>query len=228
MAISSINIKPASHNPTLHNHRVFDVAYAIKDESVNEYLSIESITQKRKFIYEDYKNFHKQKMQKKATPIREGVVNLNAEHTMQDVQNLCKVLEKKYGIKALDISIHRDEGHIDKDGKEVLNLHAHIVFQWYNEKTHTSCKISPTQMKQMQTLTAETLNMKRGEIDSKKVRLSHQQYKRTMQEVEKKTIEIEKKYEYNFREMQKKITALESLDVENKKRLHKLNSLVKN
>lgn len=232
MATSSINIKASSGNATLHNHRVFDVAYAIKNESVNEYFTIASISKTRQDIYDDYKEFHGRKLNTKATPIREAVVNLNAEHTMKDLQELSNVLEQRFGIKTLDISIHRDEGHHDLETKEEkINHHAHLVFSWYNKETHTSIKLDKKDMQEMQTIVAKTLGMGRGQENSKSVRLDHREYKRAMQEVAIATKELKQEntqLKYDFREMQKKITSLEALTTEQKKELHSLNSQAKN
>lgn len=82
----------------------------------------------------------------------------------------------------------------------------------------------------MQTLVAETLGMERGQskLETKRERLSHRQYKQHAQAVQKAKQETKQELAYNFREMQKRITALESADTEQKKELHRLNSQVKN
>ena len=67
MAISSINIQPSSGNAIIHNERIFDVAYALKNDDVNEYHRIASISETRKAIYEDYKLHHGRKLNTKAT-----------------------------------------------------------------------------------------------------------------------------------------------------------------
>ena len=228
MAISSFNIQPSSGNATVHNHRVFDVAYAIDSEVNNEYQSFKNINQTRNEIYADYKEFHNKKLNTKATPIREAVVNLNEEHTMSDMIKLKEVLEEKYKWQILDIAIHRDEGHINEQGEKVLNLHAHIVFSNYDFETHTSLKHNRKDMQDLQTIVAETLNMQRGETDSKKVRLSHHEYKRAMQEVATKTQdlreEIKELKSYNFKDTQKEISSLTDLSNEQRKELHALNT----
>ncbi len=245
MAISSINIQPSSGNAIIHNERIFDVAYALKNDDVNEYHRIASISETRKAIYEDYKLHHGRKLNTKATPIREAVVNLNENHTMEDLKKLSEMLDKDYQMKVLHIAIHRDEGHIDTDGKEKINYHAHIVFHNYDFDKHITIKRDKDVMRKLQTDVAKNLGMERGLENSQAVRLDHRQYKRAMQEVEIKTKEIKKENEvlkeelkevkqentelkYNFKEMQKTITSLENLTVEQKKELHSLNSKVKN
>ena len=238
MAISSINIQPSSGNAIIHNERIFDVAYAIKKDDVNEYHRFASISETRKAIYEDYKLHHGRKLNTKATPIREAVVNLNENHTMEDLKKLSEMLDKDYQMKVLHIAIHRDEGHIDKDGKENINYHAHLVFHNYDFDKHITIKRDKDVMRKLQTDVANCLGMERGEENSQKVRLDHRQYKRAMQEVEEKTKELQRELKevkqenielkYSFKEMQKTITSLENLTVEQKRELHSLNSKVKN
>ena len=238
MAISSINIQPSSGNAIIHNERIFDVAYALKNDDVNEYHRIASISETRKAIYEDYKLHHGRKLNTKATPIREAVVNLNENHTMEDLKKLSEMLDKDYQMKVLHIAIHRDEGHIDKTGEEKINYHAHIVFSNYDFDKHITIKRDKDVMRKLQTDVANCLGMERGEENSQKVRLDHRQYKRAMQEVEEKTKELQRELQevkqentelkYSFKEMQKTITSLENLTVEQKRELHSLNSKVKN
>ena len=238
MAISSINIQPSSGNAIIHNERIFDVAYALKNDDVNEYHRIASISETRKAIYEDYKLNHGRKLNTKATPIREAVVNLNENHTMEDLKKLSEMLDKDYQMKVLHIAIHRDEGHIDKTGEEKINYHAHIVFSNYDFDKHITIKRDKDVMRKLQTDVANCLGMERGEENSQKVRLDHRQYKRAMQEVEEKTKELQRELKevkqentelkYSFKEMQKTITSLENLTVEQKRELHSLNSKVKN
>ena len=238
MAISSINIQPSSGNAVIHNERIFDVAYALKGDDVNEYLRIASISQTRQAIYEDYKEHHGRKLNTKATPIREAVVNLNENHTMEDMKKLSEMLEKDYQMKVLHIAIHRDEGHIDSEGNEKINHHAHIVFSNYDFEKHITIKRDKEVIRQLQTDVANCLGMERGKENSQKVRLDHRQYKRAMQEVEEKTKELQRELKevkqentelkYSFKEMQKTITSLENLTAEQKRELHSLNSKVKN
>ena len=238
MAISSINIQPSSGNAIIHNERIFDVAYAIKKDDVNEYHRFASISETRKAIYEDYKLHHGRKLNTKATPIREAVVNLNENHKMEDLINLSQMLENDYQMKVLHIAIHRDEGHIDKTGEEKINYHAHIVFSNYDFDKHITIKRDKDVMRKLQTDVANCLGMERGLENSQSVRLDHRQYKRAMQEVEVKTKELQKELKevkqentelkYSFKEMQKTITSLENLTVEQKRELHSLNSKVKN
>lgn len=165
MAIASIHIIPIKANSEIHNKRLKDYDYVRKDLShLNEAWEVESISMAMARIKEAYMKCTGQKMQKRATPIREGVVNLNAQHSMADLKRLSKALENEFGIKAIQIYIHRDEGHYrtkasDENWKP--NLHAHIVFDW-TDKNGKSIKLNRIKMSKMQDLVAEQLSMERG------------------------------------------------------------------
>lgn len=100
-----------------------------------------------------------------STPIKEGVVVIKDDTTMEQLQQFCKVCNERWGITALQIFIHRDEGHYGIPGDNVTwkpNLHAHIVWDWMNHDTGKSCKLDEKAMSEMQTLLAECLEMERG------------------------------------------------------------------
>lgn len=100
-----------------------------------------------------------------STPLKEGVVVIKEDTTMEQLQRFCEVCKERWGITALQIFIHRDEGHYDvpKDfATWKPNLHAHIVWDWMNHDTGKSCKLDKKAMSEMQTLLAECLEMERG------------------------------------------------------------------
>lgn len=100
-----------------------------------------------------------------STPIKEGVVVIKDDTTMEQLQQFCKVCNERWGITALQIFIHRDEGYYGIPGDNVTwkpNLHAHIVWDWMNHDTGKSCKLDEKAMSEMQTLLAECLEMERG------------------------------------------------------------------
>jgi len=83
-----------------------------------------------KELYETAKqNYQKTKGQRlQATSYKwEAVVNLNKNHTLDDVKELVKALEKETGFTSIQIAIHRDEGYTITD-KPIYNFHAHITF----------------------------------------------------------------------------------------------------
>lgn len=100
-----------------------------------------------------------------STPIKEGVVVIKEDTTMEQLRNFCEVCKQRWGITALQIFIHKDEGHYINPGDTDTwksNLHAHIVWDWMNHDTGKSCKLGKEDMSEMQTLLAEYLEMQRG------------------------------------------------------------------
>lgn len=100
-----------------------------------------------------------------STPLKEGVVVIKDDTTMEQLQRFCEVCNKRWGITALQIFIHRDEGHYGTPGDNATwkpNLHAHIVWDWMNHETGKSCKLKEEDMSEMQTVLAECLGMERG------------------------------------------------------------------
>ena len=100
-----------------------------------------------------------------STPLKEGVVVIKDDTTMEQLRRFCEVCKQRWGITALQIFIHRDEGHYVTPGDAATwkpNLHAHIVWDWMNHDTGKSCKLDDKAMSDMQTLLAECLEMERG------------------------------------------------------------------
>ena len=100
-----------------------------------------------------------------STPIKEGVVVCKADTTMEQLQRYGQLCYEHWGITPLQIFIHRDEGHYEIPGDKTTwkpNYHAHIVWDWMNHDTGKSCKLTPQDMSEMQTILAEALDMERG------------------------------------------------------------------
>lgn len=100
-----------------------------------------------------------------STPLKEGVVVIKEDTTMEQLQKFCKVCNERWGVTALQVFIHRDEGHYGIPGDNTTwkpNLHAHIVWDWMNHDTGKSCKLDEKAMSEMQTVLAECLEMERG------------------------------------------------------------------
>lgn len=100
-----------------------------------------------------------------STPLKEGVVVIKEDTTMEQLQRFCEVCKERWGITALQIFIHRDEGHYDNPEDVATwkpNLHAHIVWDWMNHDTGKSHKLQDTDMSEMQSVLAECLDMQRG------------------------------------------------------------------
>lgn len=114
-------------------------------------------------------------MQAKAEPLREGVVVIKEDTTMEQLQELGRRFHERFGVTPVQIAIHRDEGHW-KGEEWKPNLHAHIVFDWYDHATGKSIKTSKLDAAEMQSITAETLEMERG-TSSERRHLDSARYK---------------------------------------------------
>ena len=138
-------------------------------------------------------------MQAKATPIREGVIVIKQDTTIEQLRGLADAIEQRWGIKTLQIYTHMDEGHTDSEGTWKPNLHAHIVFDWVNHETGKSIKLSRQDMAEMQTMVADCLQMERGESSDLK-HLGAIQYKTQAEEQRLRTLKEQTAQEEEQRE----------------------------
>ncbi len=100
-----------------------------------------------------------------SSPIREGVVLMKDNTTMDDLRRYAEAVHSRFGITPLQIFIHRDEGHYEGEDEGKVwkpNYHAHIVWDWINHETGKSWKLNQADMRELQTIAAETLQMERG------------------------------------------------------------------
>ncbi len=185
MAKSSINIQPVKASSEIHNWRKKDLDYVRKDLTPNnESWSKASVSEILDQAKTRYKEKVGQKMQAKATPIREGVFLFDKHHTIEDAKRLADKIEQRFGIKTFQIHMHRDEGH-KKSEEWKENLHGHMLFDWTDHATGKSLKLDRSDMAELQTLVAQQLDMERG-VSSDRKHLSAQQFKqaKTMEELE--------------------------------------------
>lgn len=234
MATSSIHIANGAGGYFAHNSREQETVNSIfkdepnfcscsKDEAFKIYKAeLETRTQAYLANHPTRKKLHA-----KTTTHLSAIVNFNKKHTPQDIKRVCDYLEKRFDTKVIQYSMHRDEGWED-NGVPVKNYHAHIEFMGLDsEGASVRQKLKRKELIELQTDVAKLLGMKRGtnytaEQKPRPKRLDTYEFKAKAKAVH------EAKQEYNFREMQKRITALESADTEQKKELHRLNSQVKN
>lgn len=220
MAKSSINFKKSSAHSSAHNLRIDEPSYLLPIEFRLENESWQNSKSDKELFELELKNSNRKGGPKpKLENSRwEAVLNLNKNHSLEDVQKVAEHIAKKFNITPTEITIHRDEGHIE-NGKPVYNFHAHLNFLTYKDGKQNWRKelIKPAALSELQTEVSQILGMERGRVNSKAKRLDHRQYKAVAQEMQ-----------YNFREYQQKITALEELTTEQKRELHQLNSAVKN
>ena len=105
------------------------------------------------------------RVRKGSSPIREGVVNIKPDTTMDDLLQYTERVHERWGIRAIQIHMHKDEGHYESPEDKSTwqpNLHAHIIWDWIDHATGKSYKLNAEDMSEIQDMVAETLDMQRG------------------------------------------------------------------
>lgn len=95
------------------------------------------------------------------SPIREAVLPIKADTTLEDFDKLVAWLRQK-GVEVIRIDLHKDEGYESLMGKRKMNYHAHLVVDWIDHKTANTAKLTPADMREFQTMCALSLDMERG------------------------------------------------------------------
>lgn len=187
---TSINFKVAKSDSEIHNFRKKSFDYIRKDLThKNEYWMEQKIADRLLKIESYCKEKSGRKLQKNAMPIREAVVVIKENTTMQDLHNLSKRLEEELKIRIFQIAIHKDEGHYDKDTNEWKpNYHAHLVADWQDLETGKTLKHQSFHYSKMQDLAAECLEMERG-ISGSLARLEAVEFKIKKREEDLKILE---------------------------------------
>ena len=140
---------------------------------------------------ENYKKETGQKFQGRVLNF-EAVVNLNLNHTMEDLKKLNENIEKEFKFRAVQTAIHRDEGHI-KDGRPIYNYHAHIVFCNLDKNGKTLLKnMTKSDLSKLQDLVSDNLQMERGK-PAKETGAKHKHHTVYRAEKEKEHLENENK-----------------------------------
>jgi len=169
--ISSINFKKSFAINAEHNDRTLPPSYLIDNEKGAECnRSAEQARELKNQIISEAKETYTsrtgQRFQAK-TYEWSAVCNIKPDTAMEDLEALAKYFNDKYGFQCYQIAIHRDEGHIDEDGKEQINHHAHLEFITLDKKSgknnYRRELITPKVLRQIQTETAEILQMQRGQ-----------------------------------------------------------------
>ena len=200
---TSINFKAAKSDSEIHNFRKKSFDYIRKDLThKNEYWMEQKIADRIQKIESYCKEKSGRKLQKNAMPIREAVVVIKENTTMQDLHNLSKRLEEELKIRIFQIAIHKDEGHYDKDTKEWKpNYHAHLVADWQDLQTGKTLKHQSFHYSKMQDLAAECLEMERG-VSGSLTRLEAVEFKIKKKDEDLKI--LEERYSQMLQEMESK------------------------
>lgn len=128
------------------------------------------------------------KVDKRYSPVWEGILNLRRPEPGEDgqkyklecgsvVRNWCEKYEASTGHKVLRVDVHLDEGHM-VDGEALLNAHAHVIADRTNDLGRV-IKLSPKQLRELQTMTAEVTSLERGKssFETGRKHISHHAYK---------------------------------------------------
>lgn len=241
MAKTSVHFQPCKEISEIHNYRKKKLDY-VRTQVTNKnenwmWDSSKSLADRREEIRKLVKEKTGRKMQSKAVPLHEAVVVIDYKTTMDDLKKLGKIYQQRFGIECIHISIHRDEGHwINRNGEDVglkptdnptqkqiiegvkwkPNLHAHMVFDWYNHENGKSWKTSKQDARDMQTIAAEVLSMGRGQ-ESTKQHLDGLSYK-----LAQKIEETEVQYIY-IKNLQMKANILREQIGDNQEKLDEIN-----
>lgn len=178
MKATSVHVKPAKGGCEKHNRRTKKLDHVFEDLTANNesFTAQYSNTQRDTTFESETKIFRSlytqkhngRKPPKNAIPVKEAVVVIKEDTTMEQLKHACQRCQERWGIRGFQIDIHRDEGHTASDGSRKLNLHAHILFKWFLNKTGTTIKLNRWDMAEMQDIFAEELEMERGKSSSKK------------------------------------------------------------
>ena len=138
----------------------------------------------------------KQKERNGSSPIRESVVNIKPDTTMDDLLKYTNKVHKRWGVRAIQIHIHKDEGHYENPDDLSTwkpNLHAHIIWDWMNHETGKSYKLGKKDMEELQDMAANTLEMERGQRKSETGRehLEHNDFILSQQRKQSAELDIE-------------------------------------
>ena len=202
----------------IHNLREKQLSYVVPEMShLNESVIHEHIPEALAWIETTYTEVTGQRMQPAATPLKEAVLVIREDTTMEQVEKFGELCRQELGITPIQFHIHRDEGHYDSSTKEWKpNLHAHIVFDCTcrehrlverpakfskemkskNGKPPTKLidnygkivRLSKADMSRMQDLASIATGMERG-VASDKVHLDAQRYKAQVIAEEVKVLE---------------------------------------
>ena len=191
--ISSINFKKSFAINAEHNDRTLPPSYLIDNEKGAECdrnaeqareLKGQIIAQAK----ETYTSRTGQRFQAK-TYEWSAVCNIKPDTTMDDLKRLAQHFNDKYGFQCYQIAIHRDEGHIDEDGKKQINHHAHLEFVTLDKTgINRQRELTPQKLRELQSEVSQILQMQRGEDKRKsgRERTEPREYAK-QKEAEKKT-----------------------------------------
>lgn len=123
MRKASFSVEKVSSNTDAHNTREHSPKYLLgcEEDNPNVYIKYYDYEEFQALAENRYMEVNNQKMQQKQkdSMFEEALISLEKHHTEKDIENLFKDLNKKFtGHTLINLAIHRDEGHFEKDGIE--------------------------------------------------------------------------------------------------------------
>ena len=234
---TSKHFRPAAINSERHNKREKDLShvrhdlqpedhkqwmweapdkksvYAMRKQAEREYQAVKVVVNGKHGQYETHKT-----MPKNAEPVKEAVVVIKEDTTLEEIKSWAEWCHSEYGIRPVGIYIHLDEGHwgeLDErqgqseemyrrtDGKEWKrmnergnwefwkpNYHAHVVFDWFDHSRGRCINLGKDVMSKMEDVLADRLSMERG-TPSKAKHLNPDEWK-DIKEKERQSRELDK------------------------------------
>ena len=217
MAKASINFQKTKANSVAETTRQFEANYLLPKQyrKKNEYWSI-GRSDEEVFYTELAKAKRKGgRIPKPENSLWEAVLNLNENHTMEDVKKVAEHIEKKFNIICTRIAIHRDEGKVfvGNNGSETVkyNYHAHLNFVTYKDgkQNWRRALIRKQDLAELQTEVAEILGMERGKVNSPNVRANHRELRKNYDKIMKQRESLEKVEQLEQELEQKNLTVKE-------------------
>ena len=198
---NSSYVAPGMEGVTLEQHRAA-IRVMVKEKT-------RRVMQENDVKYTDKNG--KEHTRKGSSPIRESVVNIKEDTTLDNVLEYARMVETTWGIKAIQIFLHKDEGHYENPADKKTwkpNYHAHIIWDWMDWETGKSFKLNADDMSMMQDMVAEALDMERGRKKSETglEHLERNDFIIQKQEKEKKRLEEEKRRIQSEKDMAEKKT----------------------
>lgn len=222
--IASINFKKSNVIQTRHNDRTLAPSYLISDSGCKCNRSHEIAIKLKKQIIENAKEAYKTSCKARNKKFQatsyewSAVCNIKSNTTMQDLENLAKHFEDKYGFQCYQIAIHRDEGHIDDNGNKAINHHAHLEFITLDKATGKNCfklrDFPKSKMREIQDEVAEILKMERGQDKriSKRERIEPRKYAQMKEAERKKTKKLKQELETKNKQLKEKWLTNKQID----------------
>lgn len=221
-----------------HNSREKFTANSIFSTQ-NNYCNVDGKTAMENFFNElkkrsfEYTKKTGKKLHKNTIRHISAIVNLDEHHTKEDIKKVADYLEELLDTKVIQISLHKDEGHIDEETqKSVVNYHAHLELVGLDSKGNSiRRKIDRKMLIKIQDDISKILNMQRGknytkECKKRPKRLNTYEYK---EYAKRKTKELKpvlkenKQLKLSKKQLEKEISELRKRMIEYNKKLQEEN-----